>query len=480
MKSNTVYNIFKLKIYGLLGIPYLNHIPGPRGVEFVKLMLHFQRDSLGALEETYKRYGPIVSYPWPISTVIVYETDIIKQVLYDKNQNYIKGSQTLEMTVVMGDGLVTNNNRATWLRNRQIILKEMGAGPIKSFSSIIEDFVEELVGCWRAELGEKQSALINISKSMRNITFSIAGKTLLGANLNKKDAEEVDEAVLFTCRMAHDHMFELFPVPYWMPTKDNREFKHHIKNLNRIVYRLIDSEKQNLKNKVLNDSSNAPLSILERLVRATDPDTNLPLDDVTLRDEVLTLLIAGYETTANTLCWVLGLIAQHENIQKELQEELDQNHTSINSIEFSKNYPLLYCTILEGIRIYTAIPMSSRKSVSSDYFHEYYIPDNTSVVIPVWVIHRDERFWNNPLLFDPGRFKGQDVNKMDAYIPFSKGPRRCVGEVFALVEVAIVVSKILRNFNLEINGNSLPRAVSHVSLKPENGLSLLVKKRKQI
>ncbi|MDD4973282.1 MAG: cytochrome P450 [Bacteriovorax sp.] len=460
-----------VKLYAFFGIPYLNHIPGPRGLKFFKLMLHFQRDSIGALEVTYRDYGPIVSYPWPVSTVIIYNPKTIKQVLIDKNQNYLKGSQTEEMNVVMGQGLVTNNDRVSWLRNRTIVSRELGTKPIRGFSSIIDKFATDMVFEWGKQNSHKASSVVSISTAMRNLTFSIAGKTLLGANLSATDAEEVDEAVLFTSKMAHNHMFQLLPMPYWIPTPANLKFHQHCRNLNRIVYRLINAEKNNL------DKKYTPQSILERLVHAKDPETNLPLDDLTLRDEVLTLLIAGYETTSNTLSWVLGLIAAHPKIQKEIQQELDNEQAPIESTEFAKTYPLLYFSILEGIRLYTAIPMSSRKAISSDWFDHYFIPANTSVVIPVWVLHRDELYWDDPLVFKPERFRGVDINKLDTYIPFSKGSRRCVGEAFAIVEVAIIVSNILRSFDLALNAKTLPKAIAHVSLKPMNGLDLIIKSR---
>ena len=146
-------------------------------------------------------------------------------------------------------------------------------------------------------------------------------------------------------------------------------------------------------------------------------------------------------------------------------------------MEFSKAYPYLYCTILEGIRLYTTIPMTSRQTTSPDYFGEHLIPKKTNVVIPTWVIHRHEDFWEDPLIFNPLRFTNVDANTLDNYIPFSKGGRRCVGEAFATVEVAIIISKILRNFDVQLKDKTLPRAISHVSLKPENELFLIFKRR---
>lgn len=448
----------------ILSLSGLRHIKGPRGLNFINLMFHFKRDSLGALEETEKQFGDIASYGWPINTIIIYCPKLIKQVLGDKNKIYVKGAQTDEMKVVMGNGLVTNNDRKSWLRSRVIVSKELGPAPITLFSKIIQDLAKKTTIKWKAN----KEAELDFSLEMRNLTFAIAGKTLLGSDLTELDAKMVDEAVLFTSKMAHDHMFELFPLPYWVPTKKNKEFHFHNNNLSGIVSRLLSQEKSNS-----NESS--AQSILQRLVYAKNPDTGEALSDQELRDEVITLLIAGYETTSNTLSWIFGLLAKDKAIQSKLREELLRESEAIDSINFKKTHPYLYQVILEGIRLYTAIPMSSRRNLEVDDFNGQKIPKNTSIVIPVWNIHRSEKHWDKPLNFDPSRFEGVEVNRLDHYLPFSKGERRCVGENFSLIEVAIIVSEVLLSFELELLGNDLPRAISHVSLKPENGMPIKIK-----
>tara|TARA_Y100000590_G_scaffold470776_1_gene670384 strand:+ start:18075 stop:19457 length:1383 start_codon:yes stop_codon:yes gene_type:complete len=438
----------------------IRHIPGPRGLEFVKLMFHFKRDSLGALEETEKKFGTIASYGWPINTIIIYDTKLIKQVLGDKRKIYVKGAQTDEMKVVMGNGLVTNNDRKSWLRSRVIVSKELGPAAITGFSRIIYELTKKRINSWK----ENGSSNLDFSLEMRNLTFAIAGKTLLGSDLTEEDARIVDEAVLYTSKMAHDHMFELFPLPYWVPTKKNREFHRHNNNLSSIVKRLLNQEKAH------SDEAKAK-SILQRLVYAKNPDTGEGLSDRELKDEVITLLIAGYETTSNSLAWIFGLLANHIDIQDELREEL-RNAEEITSINFKNSHPKLYRAIVEGIRLYTTIPMSSRKNLEDDQFGEYKVPKGTSIVIPVWNIHRSEKHWDDALRFNPKRFEGVEVNRLDHYLPFSKGERRCVGENFSLIEVAIIVSEVLKSYKLELEGTSLPRAVSHVSLKPENGMPI--------
>ncbi len=441
----------------------LNHIPGPRGIEFIEMMLLFQKNSLRALEKSYKVYGPVVSYPWPVNTVLLFDPKLIKQVLIDKNQIYQKGEQTDELKPVLGEGLVTNSDRPSWLRNRTVVSKEMGPRVVQGFSSLMKDLTLSEMSLWPAE-GD-----ISLSQAMRALTFKIAGQTLLGSGLNAEDSKQVDEAVEMTSKLAHDHMFQFIPTPYWIPTSKNREFKKHLNNLDRIVLRLLN-ESKNL------EPEKKTLSLLDRLVAAKHPETGQPLDQKNLRDEVLTLLIAGYETTYNSLCWTLALIASTPEVKKKICAELELQQ-EVNSMEFTKTHPELYHAILEGLRLYTAIPMSSRKSTASDQLGNYELPAGVNVIIPAWVVHRDPLFWPDPISFKPDRWNNVDPSQVDAYVPFSKGSRRCVGEAMAMVEMAVIISTVMRNFEIALKNSVFPEAVAYVSLRPDEEITLRVKKK---
>jgi len=457
------------RIHRLLGVPYLGHIPGPRGLEFVRLMRHFQRDSLGALEVTHQRYGPIASYPWPISTVIIYEPAAVGRVLSQNQRNYVKGAQTEEMKVVMGDGLVTNNDRRSWAKSRAVVSKAMSARSVRGFVPVFADYADALVAKWTVTSQSDKGASVDAWREMRTITFQIAGTALLGASLRPEDGRAIDDAVRYTSGVVHDHMFQLFPVPYWVPTRVNREFHRHRHNLERIVGRLLRASRDS-------PAKDGSQSILDRLVHGVDPDSGESLSDRVLRDEVLTLLIAGYETTANTLAWVFATIAAHPAIQAQLHAEIDAAGVGVDWATFRQTYPQTYCTILEAIRLYTVIAMSSRRALDADVLSGYRIPPNASVVVPTWVLHRDAKHWPDPLEFRPRRFSECPASQMSAYVPFSKGERGCVGQTFATVEIAVIVVRVLAAFSLSLPGG-MPRAVSHVSLTPHGGLRLDIQRR---
>jgi cytochrome P450 len=432
----------------------LSHLPGPRGLAFIRLMFHFLRDSLGALEVSYARYGPVVSYPWPISTVILYAPHDIAQVLADKRRIYVKGAQTDELKAVMGEGLVTNSDRTTWAQHRALVTHVMSAQAVKAYAPLFASLTDTMLSRWSA------GAVVDVATEMRRLTFAIAGRTLLGAELTEDEAVLVDEAVLFTSRVVHEHMFSLAPLPYWVPTPKHRAFHRHRRGLERVVARLIAIARTSAT------SANGQPSVLERLVHDGQ------LDDRALRDEILTLLIAGYETTSNTLAWLLGTLAAHSEVQRRVQAEVDAAGTHVDGPEFRHTHPVTALAMLEAMRLYTAIPMSSRRATEDDELSGHRVPANTSVVVPTWVLHRDPKFWKEPLAFTPTRFEGCPAHRMDHYVPFSKGERGCPGQTFAMVEIATIVTRVLSRFSIELVAPSLPRAVSEVSLKPEGGLPL--------
>lgn len=440
-------------------ISILRKIPGPSGLEFVELMFLFRNNSLRALEETQKRFKDIAYYPWPINTVIIYDPKIVKELLL-KRGRFVKGFQTDKLKKVMGEGLVTNNDFKSWEVSRDIVTRELNAKAIKGFSKLMHELSRKHTHSW-SRLIENDEDTSNFSVFIQKLSFDIAGHALLGSDLTEEDAEEVDAAVEYCAYMAHLHMFSFLPIPYWIPTKANRVFHRHNKNLSRIVYRLINSEQARVS------KSDTP-SILQRM--ATLPDHIL--SKKMLKDEIITMIIAGYETTANSVCWILGLLAKHSEVQQRIRDELNSNPDIIESISFRKSHPELYRAILEGIRLYTTVPMSSRRNLFIENIGGYKIPKNTSIVIPAWNIHRDERYWDSPLDYRPERFIDLDSKTLDHFVPFSKGERSCVGMNFSMVEMAIMVSHTIKHYKLSLTGTDLPEAVSQVSLRPKDGMWL--------
>lgn len=444
----------------------LKGIPGPRNWAFYQYTKFFQKDILGAFTQVHHDYGDIGSFPWPMNSVIIYSPEMIKRVLVDQNKKYIKGEQIEELRAIVGNGLATNNDHSSWVRNRSIVSKEFNSRAIQLTMQEIHSIIVEKIKSWMSCSEEA----VEICEEMKHLTFVIACQIFLGKRFSEAEAKKVNEAVHFTSIVTYERIFQLFPLPYWLPIKKNIVFNNHFDFLNNLVMGLIKEE----KDKGIKAN---PKSILERLVHAVDDETKTKLTDDELRDEVLTMMLAGHETSAHSLAWTLGLLAKHPEIQERLRNEILTLSNDQLSLENILGLTLLQNVLKESMRLYPAFPVLSRKAKEDDTLGPYHIPKETNVVIPIYVLQRSEKFFKDPLVFNPDRFLDSSIEKNYTFMPFSRGPRRCVAEQFAIVEMSMVIIEILKNFRLELKSLELPKEIASVSLKPRDDFYLNLIKR---
>lgn len=433
----------------------LNHVPGPRGLYYFKFVRHFQKNILEAFTRVNTEYGDIGSFPWPMNSVIVYSPTMVKTIFVDQGKSYIKGEQIEELRAVVGNGLATNNDHESWLKSRALLSREFNN---KSVANFTNEFVKILGEHFPHQMRE---ATLDICESMKMLTFKIACKTFLGADLNEADARKINEAVHYTSIITYKRIFEAFPLPYWLPTIKNFKFNHHFNNMNSIVLGLIEKERKNVTEK--------PKSILEKLVHAKDKETNFSFSDEELRDEILTLLIAGHETSAHTLTWCLGLLAKHQDVQERLYSEI-QSATEATNENYFEQIPYLKWILQETMRLYPAFPVLSRKAAVDVELGDYKLPKNTNVVIPIYVIQRNEDNFKDAKAFKPERFQDETLEKSYAFLPFGRGQRRCIAELFAMTEMAIILVEMVKRFKIELVDNYYPQEEAFVSLKPIGGM----------
>lgn len=441
----------------------LDHIPGPRGLYYLKFVRQFQKNILGAFKRVNNEYGAIGSFPWPMNSIIIYSPEFAKSVLVENSKSYVKGEQIEELRAVVGNGLATNNDYDSWLKSRALLAREFNN---KSVSGFIEQFQE----ISRSHFCQWKSAhfQLDLCEEMKLLTFKIACQTLLGSKLSDEDAKDVNQAVHYTSIVTYKRIFQIFPIPYWAPTITNVKFNHHYKNLDRIVKKLIKEEKENPKT--------SKISVLQKLVHAKDDETNFSFNDEQLRDEVLTMMLAGHETSAHTLTWIFGLLAKHQSVQERIYQNILKNDGA-DPQNYMENIEFLKCVIFESMRLYPAFPVLSRKTAVDIKLGDYQIPKNTNVVIPIYVMQRNEEYWENAKDFQPERFLSESAEKSYAFLPYSRGPRRCIAELFANTEMAIIVVELLKKFKITLPGRVLPEEEAFVSLKPVGGMPIEFSRR---
>jgi len=441
----------------------LDHIPGPRGLYYFEFVKHFQKNILEAFTRVNEEYGSIGSFPWPMNSIIIYSPEYAKSVLVENSKGYIKGEQIEELRAIVGNGLATNNNYESWLKSRALLAKEFNNKSVAGFIQEFENLATEQFNNY-----SKEDFQVDLCQEMKHLTFKIACRTLLGRDLSKEDSDLVNDAVHFTSIVTYKRIFQIFPIPYWMPTPTNFKFNYHFNNLNRLVLKLINDEKQN--------SRTIHKGILQKLVHAKDEETNYSFSDEELRDEVLTMVLAGHETSAHSLTWIFGLLAKHPDIQEKLVQEI-KKHENCDPQNYLEEIKYLKCVIFESMRLYPAFPVLSRKAAIDIKLGDYDIPSKTNVVIPIYVMQRNEKYWPNAKKFNPDRFFDENAEKSYAYLPFSRGPRRCIAELFANTEMAIIVVELLKRYQLSLIDNHFPKEEAFVSLKPIGGMPLKLSMR---
>jgi cytochrome P450 len=296
---------------------------------------------------------------------------------------------------------------------------------------------------------------------MMTLTFTIVGKALFGADLGG-DAETVEQASTQILEHTWRRMEKLIELPEWFPSRSNRGFRRSLYALDQIVHRLISERRQ---------SDGTANDLLTFLLKRCDEETGQRMSDEQLRNETLTLLLAGHETTANALSWPLYLLSKHPDVRGRLVAEITE--VLRGRIPNAEDLPRLAYTSMvfkEAMRLYPPIWIMERRALAEDIIGGYTIPAGSSVVISPYVTHRDSRFWENPEGFDPERFAAQNAERKDphCYIPFGLGQRFCIGDHFALMEAQIVIAMVLQSFRLEL--------VAGHPVEPKPGITLRLKK----
>jgi cytochrome P450 len=250
------------------------------------------------------------------------------------------------------------------------------------------------------------------------------------------------------------------PLPYWVPTIRNLQMKHTVSNLDRILQHLIDQRRA---------AGAGGGDFLSLLLNAKDEEDGRGLSDRQVRDEVMTMFLAGHETTANALAWTWSLLGRHPEIQRRVREEaravLEGRQPTVADVG-----RLTFCemVIRESMRLYPPAYVVGRRSMEDTTIGRHFIPARTNVLMSQWIVHRDARWFADPLRFDPDRWANGLINRLPkyAYFPFGGGPRVCIGNTFAMFEATLVLAMIAERFTLELTTDKPIRIRPAVTLRP--------------
>lgn len=377
---------------------------------------------------------------------VVHDPELVRQVLVRRATRYAKGAGLDRVRILLGNGIMVSDG-AFWARQRRLLQPAFRPRALADFYAL---FVDE-----NAQLAQRLTAradagtAFDMAAEVSELTLVIVLKSIFGGDYEQLVA-------------AGDNPFALLAEE---PTRDLK-FAARFHRLSKVVDRLIDERLQR--------SDNA-FDFLGYLLAARSK-TGETMSRRELIDEVMTLIVAGHETTASALAWAWYLLATHENVCARAQAEadaVDEAELRDSGTHASGGLDFIGHVISETLRLYPPGWLLSRRSVAADRFGAHEVPAGAQVFISPYVLHRHGDYWHDPQGFDPGRFERADQpGHRFAYMPFAAGPRHCVGEHMALTEMRVHLAHMLRRFTPRYHGNAPPTMESHINLRPRDGIYL--------
>lgn len=448
--------------------PAVSTFPGPRTWHPLGFFGPLAKEPLAFLERLAAEHGDYVCFRMLHERLfLVNEPAGIHHILADNSRNYEKSKSYDKLRPLLGEGLLTSEG-ALWRQQRRLIQPEFTRQRLASFVPRMVAITERLLQRWH-ELAVAGTAF-DMAAEMTRLTLAIVGDALFETDISGVEADSIGAAVQVLLADADARLSSLVNLPAWLPTPQNRRVRAAKRRIDALVGQMIATRRQ---------GGGAGDDLLGRMLAAQD-DAAQGMSAAQLRDEVLTLVMAGHETTALALCWCFYLLAQHPQVLERLRAELDGQLGSRDPR--AEDFASLSYTrqvFEETMRLYPPLWIVERRALEEDRVGGLTIPAGGWVLISSWLTHRHPGLWDEPEQFRPERF-ARDVSRQRpryAYYPFGGGPRLCVGKHFAMIELWVVLSMVLRRFD-PVLAEPAPKALRPtISLRPAGGLRMRVRLR---
>lgn len=409
-----------------------------------------------------REYGDLVSLRvLNFRILLLNHPDHIEDVLVNHPRKFIKGRVLLANKRVFGRGLLTSEGDF-WLRQRRLAQPAFHRARIAGYASTMVEYTERLLHEWRD--GEER----DIHKEMMRLTLQIVGKTLFDADV-ERDAQDIGKSMELLLELSANFRRTIF-IPHWVPTPTNLRMERAIRQIEKVLYRIIAEKRASGR-----DSGD----LLSMLLPAQDVDGSR-MTDQQLRDEAITLFLAGHETTANTLSWTWWLLAQNPAVEAKLHAEL-RTVLAGRSPSLDDLPRLVYTNhiITESMRLYPPAWGTARTAIEDHEIAGYAVPKGSGVSFAQWTVHRDPRWYDAPEEFRPERWDGDLLKRIPrfAYFPFGGGPRQCIGNSFALMEAALTLATIAQQYRFRLVEGHPVVPLASITLRPRYGIRVVLESR---
>jgi cytochrome P450 len=394
----------------------------------------------------------------------VNDVETVHHVLVDNNRNYTKSPNYKGLKLVLGEGLVTSEGEF-WRRQRKLSQPAFHRDRVASFVTTMVEETDSMLAKWDERVGE----VIDVHAEMMKLTLRIVARTLFSTTVGA-EADAIGEALGVAIRHANDYAEAVIKPPQWIPSRKNLRFKRSLKTLDALVFRIIDTRRR---------GENADAHDLLALLMAATEDGR-GMTDQQLRDEVMTLVMAGHETTANALAWTFYLLSKDPEVERRLRHDVREGIGDAAPVaEDAPKLRYASMVISESMRLFPPVWAFERQAIEDDVVGGFHVPAKSMVAISPYFLHRHRAYWDNPEGFDPERFsqQGSEGRPKFAYLPFGGGPRQCIGMGFAMMEAQMLLARIVQRFRLDLASPARVEPEPVVTLRPRGGLKMRLRRQ---
>lgn len=427
----------------------------------------FFRDPLDFVLRRQAELGSIYRIRIPFRDLyICSDPDLIREVLVDRNRLFRKSVAYREMRIALGNGLLISEGDL-WLRQRRLMQPAFHRSALGNLYRTMREETE----AWLDALQPRIGSVCDMLPEMTGLASTIAMKTLFSTG-NRTDTEQAARQITEAQAYILWRLSKPLLAPFFRFLPRHRRFLRDMADFDLMVYDLIAERRRSGEHR--ND-------LLDLLLHARDEETGQPMDDRQLRDEVLTLYVAGHETSANVLAWACHLLALHPAWQERLAEEaMRQSGTASPSWKELQAMPLVRQFVEETLRLFPPAHAIGREARENMDLNGLSLKKDNIMFMSVYALHRNPVLWEEPEAFHPERFTESAVagRHKFAYLPFGAGPRLCIGAQFALQEIPLVIASLVRRYRLEALPGETVRPAGLLTLKPHPGVRLLLQERR--
>lgn len=430
--------------------------------DFLLIRREMDRGILSGLQFIHRVYGPFVQTRLPMQLYFVSDPAVIDEILVKKADAFRKDRTSRLLGRVIGNGLLVNEGES-WRRQRRLMQPAFHQRHLQTYADLMVGAVQRAASGWHA------GQVRNVHDDMMGVTMAIVAGALFGADV-AGSASHVGKTI---SAMMEEFgrilgLAARFQPPAWVPTRANRRFRAYAREIDAVIQSIIDQRKKGAPADLQRDD------LLSLLIGARDED-GAGMSDAQVRDEAMTLFLAGHETTALALSYALALLAQHPADQARLAAEVA--HVLGNRAATFDDLPALVETeyaLLEAMRLYPPAWAVGRQALAPVEVGGFQFRRGAEFVISPWVVHRDPKLFPDPDRFDPQRWRDDLQRRLPrfAYFPFGGGPRVCIGNRFAMMEAKLMLATLLQRFRLETTAETSLALAPSVTLRPRDGVRL--------